>query len=130
MFNLNMHTMNFKNLILCFSIIGLLFSCSSDSSDDLTPTPDPDPDPSVKITYNGDIKSIMTGNCTSCHGTTLSNGAPMALTTYAQVVNAVQNRGLVARINSTANPMPVSGLMSQTNRNLVQQWIDDGLLEN
>ncbi|GAA4817511.1 hypothetical protein [Litoribaculum gwangyangense] len=124
--------MSFKNLFLCFSLIGLIYSCSSDSNDDLSPTPNPDPNPnpSGKVTYNGNIKSIMSSFCTSCHGSPTSNGAPMSLTTYAQVVNAVQNRSLIARINSTSNPMPVGGLMSQTNRDLVQQWVTDGLLEN
>jgi hypothetical protein len=54
----------------------------------------------------------------------------MSLTTYSEVKSAVQNRGLINSINNATNPMPQSGLMSQTNRESVQKWVDDGLLEN
>ncbi|WP_142783562.1 hypothetical protein [Changchengzhania lutea] len=119
-----------KTLYTGILLSALLFSCSSSSNDDLTDAPDPNPNPGAKITYNANIKSIMSGNCTSCHGSTPTNGAPMSLTTYSQVTNAVQNRGLIARINSVSNPMPQNGLMPQNTRDTVQQWVDDGLLEN
>lgn len=113
--------MTFKNLIFA-SITGLLlFNCSS--SDDAD-TPD------MIITYDSDIKSIMSNNCTNCHGTPTTNGAPMSLTTYDEVKEAVENRGLIVRINSATNPMPQSGLLPQVSRDLIQQWEDDGLLEN
>lgn len=121
--------MKIKNLISVFALFVMLYNCSS-SDDETTPTPTPNPNPTGKITYNGNIKSIMSSFCTSCHGSPTTNGAPMSLTTYSQVKSAVENRGLVNRINSTTNPMPQSGLMSQSNRDLIQQWIDDGLLEN
>lgn len=121
--------MNFKNLFIGFSLIALLFSCSSDSSDDLTqnPDPDPDPEPTAKITYDDDIKTIMTNNCTSCHSSP-PQGAPFSLTTYTQVKNRVD--GIISRINNASSPMPPSGLMPQNLRDMVQQWKDDGLLEN
>lgn len=122
--------MKYKNLILAFTTITFIVSCSNSSGDDLSETPDPDPNPTTKITYNANIKSILSNNCTNCHGNPTTNGAPMSLITYTQVVNAIQNRGLINRINSTTNPMPQSGLMSKENRDLFQQWIDDGLLEN
>ncbi|MCF8272713.1 MAG: hypothetical protein K9I95_02675 [Flavobacteriaceae bacterium] len=120
--------MKFKNLTYAFAITLLLFNCSG-GDDDLSPNPDPDPDP-TSVTYNGTIKNIINNNCNSCHGSPTSNSAPMSLTTYSQVKSAVETRGLISRINNTANPMPQSGLMSQTNRNLIQQWVDQGFLEN
>ncbi|MFG6685510.1 cytochrome c [Mariniflexile sp. HNIBRBA6329] len=124
--------MKFKNLVYVFVTVTLLFNCSSGSDDDTSPTPNPNPNPnpSGKITYNGNIKSIMSANCTSCHGNPPTNGAPMSLTTYSQVKSAVETRGLIGRINNTNNPMPTDGLMSQANRDLIQKWLDDGLLEN
>jgi uncharacterized membrane protein len=122
--------MKLKKLTYAFAITLLLFNCSG-GDDDLSPNPDPDPDPNpTSITYNGSIKSIITNNCNSCHGSPTSNSAPMSLTTYTQVKSAVETRGLISRINNAANPMPQSGLMSQTNRNLIQQWVDQGYLEN
>lgn len=109
-------------------MVGLLFNCSSDSSDDLTPTPDPDP--IAKVTYVGNVKAIIDGNCTTCHGTTPTNGAPpsSSFTNYNEVKNRVD--AIISRTNNASNPMPPTGLMSQNLRDIIQQWKTDGLLEN
>ncbi len=123
--------MNLKNLVHLLAIALIIFGCSSNSNDDLTPDPDPDPDPDPNpsaVTYDGDIKSLMSSSCTGCHGSPTSNGAPMSLTTYTQVKNNIN--GIISRTNSNSNPMPPGGLMASGNRNLLQQWKDDGLLEN
>ena len=130
---LNKYAMNLKNLISLIVVTLLLFSCSGSDDDPTTPNsnnPDPNPNNSTNITYNSHIKSIMSGNFTSCHGNPTTNSAPMSLTTYSEVKNAVETRGLIERINDTNNPMPQGGLMSQTNRDLIQQWKDQGFLEN
>lgn len=115
--------MNFRNVIFVLFIAVLFLNCSN-NDDDANETP------ATRITYEGNIKSIMNNNCNSCHGNPLANGAPMSLTTYTQVKNAVEERRLISRINDPLNPMPFSGLMTQANRNLVQQWVDGGFLEN
>jgi hypothetical protein len=117
--------MNKRNALL-FAIILVNLSCST-GNDDMNN--EPIPDPISKITYTNTIKAIMMNNCTDCHGNPTSNGAPMSLTTYQEVKNAVNSRGLINRINSTTNPMPPTGIMSINNRTLIQQWKDDGLLE-
>ena len=118
--------MKFKHLIFVTITSLFIMNCSSSSGDDLSETPDPNP--STKITYDANIKSIISGNCTSCHGSPTSNGAPTSYTTYTQVKNAVNL--IISRINNASNPMPQAGLMPQANRDLIQQWKDDGLLEN
>lgn len=130
---LNKYAMNLKNLISLIVVTLLMFSCSGSDDDPITPNsniPDPNPNNSTNITYNSHIKTIMSGNCTSCHGNPTTSSAPMSLTTYSEVKNAVETRGLIERINNANNPMPQGGLMSQTNRDLVQQWKDQGFLEN
>lgn len=125
--------MNFKNFIKLFTISLLLFNCSSSGDEPMSQpnNPDPDPDPnSSSITYNANVRAIINNNCTSCHGDPTTNSAPMSLITYTQVKGAVETRGLINRINDTDNPMPQNGLMSQANRDLIQQWVNDGLLEN
>lgn len=112
--------MKSKNLTYALLLSIFLFNCSSDNNDDdLIPT---------TITYDGTIKSIINTNCTQCHGSTPSNGAPFSLTTYGQVSGRIDR--IIDRTNNTANPMPPSGLMASENRALIQQWKDDGLLEN
>jgi len=118
--------MKTKNLIYVLAISMLLFNCSSDSNDDVSGQPDPDP--TSKVTYNADIASIINNNCNQCHGSTPSNGAPFSLTTYDDVKGRVDR--IIARTKSASNPMPPSGQISLGLRDMIQQWKDDGLLEN
>ena len=130
MLNLNMYAMNLKNLIIYFSIIALLFNCSSDSSEDLHEHNHEEPDPTAKITYVGNVKAIIDSRCISCHGTTPTQNAPMSLVTYTQVKSYVD--GIISRINSTTSPMPPSpnSPLSPTQIDLIEQWKADGLFEN
>ncbi len=124
--NLNYYEiMNLRKAFLYTLILGNL-GCSN-GNDDMNS--EPIPDSTSKITYTNEIKTIMMNNCYDCHNNPASNGAPMSLTTYQEVKNAVNSRGLINRINSTTNPMPPSGIMSLNNKALIQQWKDDGLLE-
>ncbi len=121
--------MNFKHFIYTLAIMALIFNCSSSSNDDLTnPDPDPDPQPVGEVTYEADVKSIISNNCLQCHGTPPTNNAPMSLSTYTQVKNNINT--IISRINSSTNPMPPTGQMSSSLRATIQQWKDDGLLEN
>ena len=117
-----------KNPVYLFLAVSVVFliACSNDSEDDLTePINSEGP-----VTYVGDVQSIMSNNCTSCHGSPTSNGAPMPLTTFSEVVNAVNTRGLIGRMDATTNTMPPSGKLPQTIVDVVKQWETDGLLEN
>ena len=120
--------MKFKNLIYALAITLLLFNCSSDSNDDLIQEEEIDP---TVITYDGDIKSIISNNCHQCHVSPPENGAPFSLTTYDQVKSRVDR--IIARTNNASNPMPpvsAGGQISSGLRAMIQKWKDDGLLEN
>lgn len=80
------------------------------------------------VTYQADVKSIMDNYCITCHG----GPAPQAgldLSNYANTRNATLNQNLEARMNSLTAPMPPSGLLSPHIRQLIDKWIEDGLLE-
>ncbi|WP_298156939.1 hypothetical protein [Flavobacterium sp.] len=121
--------MTIKTLFkLTFATI-LLTSCNNDSPDDLidnVPLPE-------TVTYEANVKSIITNNCLSCHTAPPVNGAPMQLTTYEDVKNAVLNRGLlnrIARQNGEDGLMPNGGpRMPQQNIDIINQWATDGLPE-
>lgn len=114
---------------LIVSVI-LLSGCSKSSPPgEMTDPVDDNPMPQ-NVTYEDDIKGILQSNCLSCHGSPPTNNAPMSLTTYAQVKNAVENRGLLARINSTTNPMPPTGQLPGGTRRIISDWIDLGMPEN
>ncbi|MBF6642293.1 hypothetical protein IVB69_12445 [Flavobacterium sp. J49] len=109
-----------KKNILLISVFAigtvLVSSCSNDSSDDLSGIDGLD-----EVTYTNTVKSIIDNNCISCHAATPINGAPMSLTTYENVKDAVQNRGLLDRI-SRAQGEP--GMMPNGGTRLPQAVID------
>ncbi len=115
-----------KKLLALTSLFLLLFmvSCSSDSDDDDIIV---DP-PNTSITYTNTIKSIMSGNCTGCHGNPTTNLAPMSLTTYANVKDATENRGLINEVETGRMPKTGSPLSSTQIAN-IKTWKANGYLE-
>jgi len=107
----------------------VLVNCSNDSTSDLF---EPIPEEQV-ITYVTHIKPIMDNNCVGCHSNPPQNGAPMHLTTYSAVRNAVENQELIERIQSTQPGfmMPIGGQQLPQNLiDLVIQWEAEGFLES
>ncbi|CAL2102779.1 conserved exported protein of unknown function [Tenacibaculum sp. 190130A14a] len=115
-------------LFLAFSICISLTSCSSDS--DASPSGPVNPTPTAKTTYDKDVKTVINSSCAtaSCHDAVAPTGG-LPLTNFTQVKNAAQNGNLIARINSSSNPMPPTGRV-QSIINLINNWKDDGYLEN
>ena len=110
-----------KLMLYFLPILFLLSSCAYDSASDLI-----DSTSISQVTYSQNIKSIIDNNCIACHGTTTTNGAPMSLTTYENVKDAVLNRGLIDRISreeGVSGAMPLGGpKLPINNINLVIQW--------
>lgn len=118
--------MKIAGLFITFFI---LIGCTSASEEDLV---DATELPNL-ITYNGEVKSIVDNNCIVCHANPPENGAPMPLITYENVKEAVENRGLIARISSQdlGFLMPFGGpRLPQNLIDTIIQWEADGLLED
>lgn len=120
-----------KNTILIsFLFLGtvLVSSCTNDSSADLSGIDELD-----EVTYTNTVKSIIDNNCIMCHAATPVNGAPMSLTTYENVKQAVLNRGLLNRISRAQGEpgmMPNGGTrLPQPVIDQVQAWANQGLIE-
>tara|TARA_R110002049_G_scaffold268119_1_gene444619 strand:- start:1243 stop:1605 length:363 start_codon:yes stop_codon:yes gene_type:complete len=115
--------------ILYISLILSFYNCSYVNEDDLT-------EEIILedfVNYNDNIKNIIDNNCIVCHNNPPENGAPMPLTTYNNVKDAIENRGLINRISSTDTgfSMPFGGpRLPQNLIDLVIQWEEEGLLEN
>ncbi len=106
----------------------LVSSCTNDSSDDLSGIDGLD-----EVTYTNTVKSIIDNNCIMCHAATPVNGAPMSLTTYENVKQAVLERGLLNRIS---RPQGAEGMMPNGGTRLpqavidqVSAWANQGLIE-
>lgn len=110
------------------SVLFLLLACTNDSESDLIDNTVP-----ASVTYTNFIKSIMDNNCVSCHGNTPSGGAPMSLTTYQNVKDAVLNRGLIdriSRVQGTAGMMPLGGTrLPQSSINQIMDWKNTGFTQ-
>lgn len=110
--------------IIPFAFIG----CTNDSTADLI-----DGSVAGEITYTNTVKSIIDNNCLSCHTLPPQNGAPMSLTTYADVRNAVLNRGLLNRISrdqGAPGMMPNGGIrLPQATIDKISNWAENGFQE-
>ena len=82
-----------------------------------------------KITYLEDIKTIIDNNCISCLGS-VAPRVGLTLLTYDQVKESAQNGNLINRMNSSSNPMPPNGKLSQGKLNIIDKWKNDGYIEN
>lgn len=114
----------FRPLIYCSTLL-LLSNCTT------TDIPVPVTAPIVEtITYDDDVKTIIDTNCVRCHGS-VSPSAGLNLTTYSLVRSAAENRGLIARMNDSSNPMPQdTGKLPQATLDIIDKWKTDGFLEN
>ncbi|WP_370478228.1 hypothetical protein [Tamlana flava] len=123
--------MKIKKLIYPVIMALMIFGCSSSSTEDLNDqNPNPDPNPITKVTYDADIKSIISSRCIGCHGNPPTQGAPFSLTTYNDVKSRVA--GIISRIKSSSNPMPPApnSPLTPAQIELIEKWQADGLLEN
>lgn len=115
--------------IFYFISLLLVFNCTNVSEEDLidaTPI-------TTTVTYVDNVKAIIDNNCISCHSNPPENGAPISLTTYDDVKDAVENRDLISRIstNDQGFLMPFGGpRLPQNLIDLIIQWQIDGLLED
>ncbi|RMA64639.1 c-type cytochrome [Ulvibacter antarcticus] len=113
---------------IVFLILG---SCTTHTYDDLEELQQAPPP--LVVTYQ-DVAFVFENICSACHSNPPQNGAPMSLTNFALVKNAVETRGLLDRISRNEGEsglMPLGGpRLPQQDIDLIVQWNSDGLLEN
>ena len=116
--------MTYYRLFLLISLIGL-GSCTSNSPDDFEgfiPT---------NVTYSNDVRPIIEANCIACHQDPPINGAPMPLTDYDKVKQAILTRPLIDRISrpqGAPGMMPNGGTrLPQYKIDIIKKWSDQGL---
>ena len=119
----------YRKLVL-FSFLGmviLMYNCTTNTIDegDITDLPPIE----ETVTYDADVSPIITNNCIGCHSGPNAN-AGLDLSSYANVRGAAEQGNLVNRINNGSNPMPPTGILPPETRQIIDQWIADGYLEN
>lgn len=124
-------------MFISILLIGTLVSCSKDDENTNATgggntTQPPSNDGIVR--YVNDVAPIINSNCTGCHGNPPTNSAPMHLTSYDAVKDAVLNRGLISRISlpqGDANMMPKNGTrLPQTAIDKIIEWQSDGFVNS
>lgn len=119
--------MKHKLRYLPLFLLAFLSGCSNNSTDDLVVLN------TQQVRYNTQIRQIIESNCIACHQDPPINFAPMRLTTYEDVKNAVLTRGLIDRIS---RPQGATGMMPSGGTRLPQavidqivQWQNEGFAE-
>jgi cytochrome c5 len=74
-----------------------------------------------QLVSNNSPYRVFNRSCTGCHN---GGGQAPNLTDYNTARAATTM--IINRMNSTANPMPPSGILRQNDRDLVQSWVNSG----
>ncbi|HAS46607.1 MAG TPA: hypothetical protein DCS93_39355 [Microscillaceae bacterium] len=114
-------------VIACLSLTMYLSGCTKAIIEE--PAPNALPALTQTIRYNPEVQNIMFNHCTTCHGGN-NPSAGLDLTTYQNVRQSTELGTLNQRINDAANPMPQSGLLPPSERQIIAKWIQDGFPEN
>jgi len=118
--------MKIKTYLIWPAFAFIAMGCSNNSTADLA-----GPLPVGNISYARDIKPIIDSNCLECHKNPPENFAPMPLTTYEFVKDAIVNRPLIDRISrqqGAEGMMPNGGTrLPQSSINLIALWKAQGL---
>ena len=110
-----------------FFFISLLVGCTSGYiPQEIEPNPS---FTSSKITYEANIKTLISNNCISCHSGINPQGN-LLLENYNQVRISAESGALIQRINDVSNPMPTTGLMPLSDRLLFDSWAQNGYFED
>lgn len=122
--------MIFNKIPYLLALMFIVSSCTQRTYDDI----ESDEDSGLETVTYLEVKPIIDNACLNCHSNPTQNGAPMSLTTYDNVKEAVLNRDLLNKIslNDGADGlMPLGGpRLAQALIDVIIQWEEEGLLEN
>ena len=123
---------------LAFSAMGVIYSCSDDSFEELHPevyNSTPLPCDSTDMTYDGEIKALFLTHCgsdrTSCHKA--PNTQDINLDNYFDAKDLGDNGDLMGAVlhQSGWEPMPDGGsMLDDCTISKLQNWVHNGCPEN
>ncbi|MCS6928449.1 MAG: cytochrome c [Saprospiraceae bacterium] len=124
---------NFYSIaVFLLLVIGTLFlpsACVYDNEEDLYGGSLTGCD-TTNMRFSVEVKAIFDANCARCHVPGMPSYSGIPMNTHAQMEAFAKSGKLVNRINSTANPMPPSGLMATCDRARIEAWVRAGAPNN
>ena len=107
-----------KTLVFLILITGLGYGCQKSTNSSFTP----DCSGAAK-SFQNDVRPIIQSKCVSCHS---SGGNSPALETYSQV----KNNASAIRSSIIDGRMPRNGSVTDTQKNTIACWVDNGAVNN
>lgn len=116
-----------KQAVISFFVLLLLISsCKKEEVEPIIT-----PEPQVLVTY-ASTKSIIDNNCVQCHASSQNAYIP-DYTTYSNISSYLNNpdNTFIDRLNSDVEfyKMPPNGELSESDKNQLIAWINDGYIE-
>lgn len=115
---------------VCYLLIVFTFgltSCETTSFSELAAAA---ADPTIDVvTYENRAMEILNNACVECHNIN-EQTAGVRLDAFEFAFLEANNGRMLSRMTDTTNPMPPSGNLPDTIIEEIENWIDNGILEN
>lgn len=120
------------NIIALILLFGLQLNCSSSKSkEDVEPISE-EPENEETTVFFSNVMNVIAINCADCHGLPVSNGAPMSLVSYEDIVESaplIQIRINLPESDPLSMPQGRQNL-TQAEKDTIKKWIDAGMPNN
>ncbi len=114
--------MNIFRLTFILYVLLSFISCAEDSREELAL------EVSGPITFEGNVRQIISQDCFNCHSSPPRNGAPFSLINFEEVSSRAE--AISNSINGRTVLMPPGINLPESRINIIDTWIAQGLLEN
>lgn len=114
--------MNIFRLTFILYVLLSFISCAEDSREELAL------EVSGPITFEGNVRQIISQDCLNCHSSPPRNGAPFSLINFEEVSSRAE--AISNSINGRTVLMPPGINLPESRISIIDTWIAQGLLEN
>jgi len=120
-----------KRIVFLLLVTASIFSCSKDSTQEVTPTTPTGSCDTLNVTFSAKVVPILQQHCNSCHSGSHPSGG-LRLDTYLGVRDPASDGELTGTIEHKPGyrPMPPSGAMSDCDINTIKIWVRNGYPNN
>lgn len=117
-------TMHFFKTAFLYTVLLAGVSCAEDSQEALQI----ELEEGQVVTFEGDVRQLISEDCLNCHTNPPQNGAPFPLITFDEVMGRAND--ISNSINGRTVLMPPGINLPQSRINIIDTWIAQGLIEN